>query len=242
MHKLNLEDSTQKETKQKSAKPQTAQPQPAAPQSSQPEPTQSQSSQPTLDEQQAVRQNQNSQAVKKANKQPGKTKNSNKTENLAESRRKPKQKDDMSQKNKKILLIISLVAIAAGVGTGIGGFKLRTKTTASKPSKQIEQVTEGKVKKGDVFGLESDLFKDTATGYLEKGGIDGEGSHKLLREGGPSQTVYLTSSTIDLDQLVGMQVKVWGETNKGQVAAWLMDAGKVEVLETQAEPPFEQEL
>ncbi|MBD3250490.1 MAG: hypothetical protein GF381_02900 [Candidatus Pacebacteria bacterium] len=149
---------------------------------------------------------------------------------------------DMTQKNKKILLIISLIAILGGAATGVGGYQLRMKTSANKQKQEIAQVSEGALKKGDVFGLESDLFKDKVTGYLQKGGIEGEGSHHLLREGGPSQTVYLTSSTIDLDKLVGAEVKIWGETNKGQVAAWLMDAGKVEVLNPDAEPPFEQEL
>ncbi len=68
-------------------------------------------------------------------------------------------------------------------------------------------------------------------GTLEKGGIDGEGTHKLIREGGESQTAYLTSSIIDLDPLVGKKVQVWGETFKGQKAGWLMDVGRVKVLE-----------
>jgi hypothetical protein len=39
-----------------------------------------------------------------------------------------------------------------------------------------------------------------------------------------------------------MEVKVWGETYKGQKAGWLMDVGKVEVIDPQAEPPVEAEL
>lgn len=74
-------------------------------------------------------------------------------------------------------------------------------------------------------------FRDTTEGVLEKGGIDGEGSHHLLREGGPSQTAYLTSSIIDLDQYLGKKVKVWGETFAAQKAGWLMDVGKIEILE-----------
>ena len=74
-------------------------------------------------------------------------------------------------------------------------------------------------------------FKDKAEGVLEKGGINGEGTHKLIREGGPSQTVYLTSSVVDLDQFIGKKVRVWGETFAAQKAGWLMDVGRVEVLE-----------
>lgn len=73
-------------------------------------------------------------------------------------------------------------------------------------------------------------FRDVAEGKLEKGGIDGEGSHKLIRPGGASQTVYLTSSVIDLDQYVGKKVRVWGETFAAQKAGWLMDIGRIEIL------------
>lgn len=72
-------------------------------------------------------------------------------------------------------------------------------------------------------------FKDSADGVLEKGGIDGEGTHKLIREGGESQTAYLISSVVDLDLYVGKKVKVWGETFAAEKASWFMDVGKIEV-------------
>lgn len=88
------------------------------------------------------------------------------------------------------------------------------------------------IKKGMEFGSkDTKTFKDKAVGIVEKGGIDSEGSHKLIREGGPSQTAYLTSSIVNLDDLVGRKVEVWGETYKGQKAGWLMDVGRVKVLE-----------
>lgn len=151
---------------------------------------------------------------------------------------------DMKKKQKKQLLIICLVAILAGTGTGFGASRLRNQQaeTAAGPE-PVKQVAEGKIQKGDVFGMQdSDIFGDTAQGYLEIGGINGEGSHRLLRPGGDSQTVYLTSSVTDLDALAGAEVKVWGETYKGQKAGWLMDVGKVEVLEVEGEAPFEEEL
>jgi hypothetical protein len=185
----------------------------------------------TLDEEQTVSQNQNSETSKQAN--------------LHQLDLDKPTEEDMTKKSKKLLVIISLLAIVAGTATGFGGYKLQNKTSANKePEKEpVERIAEGTIQKGETFGInDPDTFKDTATGYLEKGGIEGEGSHQLLREGGPSRTVYLTSSVTDLDKLVGMEVKIWGETNKGQKAAWLMDVGLVEVLNTEAEPPFEQEL
>lgn len=185
----------------------------------------------TLDEEQTVSQNQNSETSKQTN--------------LHQLDLDEPTEEDMTKKSKKLLVIISLLAIAAGTATGFGGYKLQNKTSANKKSEKepVERIAEGTIQKGETFGInDPDTFKDTATGYLEKGGIEGEGSHQLLREGGPSRTVYLTSSVTDLDKLVGMEIKIWGETNKGQKAAWLMDVGLVEVLNTEAEPPFEQEL
>jgi len=66
---------------------------------------------------------------------------------------------------------------------------------------------------------------------IEKNGFDGEGTHKLLREGGESQTAYLTSSVLDLDLFVGHKVEIWGETFAAQKAGWLLDVGAVKVLD-----------
>lgn len=85
---------------------------------------------------------------------------------------------------------------------------------------------------GKVAGVTDDrTFKDSAVGTVEKGGINGEGTHKLIREGGVSQTAFLISSVVDLDQYVGKKVKVWGQTFDAEKAAWLMDVGKIEIQE-----------
>lgn len=149
-------------------------------------------------------------------------------------------KKSMAKSSNVGLIIGALIAIAAGVGTGYGSFKLYAQSN-NVLTEPIEKVaTEGSIKEGDVFGSNNtDNFKDDATGYLEAGGLDGEGTHRLLRPGGPAQTVYLTSSVTDLSKLEGMEVKVWGETFKGQKAGWLMDVGRVEVVKVQGEAPTE---
>jgi len=82
-----------------------------------------------------------------------------------------------------------------------------------------------------VVGVEDTAaFKDIAEGIIEKGGLDGEGTHKLIREGGPSQTAYIMSSIVDLDQFTNKKVKVWGQTMQAEKASWLMDIGKIELL------------
>ena len=142
----------------------------------------------------------------------------------------------------KLAIILSVVAIAAGAATGYGGFKLKSKSVSLLPSPSgLQRVAEeGQIKVGDIFGVKEVNFKDSAEGYLEIGGINGEGSHKIVRPGGVSQTVYLTSSITDLDKFDGMEVKIWGETFKGQKAGWLMDVGRIEILNTDAQAPSEE--
>jgi len=143
----------------------------------------------------------------------------------------------------KLAIILSVVAVIAGVATGYGGFKLKFNqgSIIPGPSNLQRVAEEGQVKVGDIFGIKDEkTFKDSAEGYLEIGGTDGEGSHKIIRPGGISQTVYLTSSITDLDKFAGMEVKIWGETFKGQKAGWLMDVGRIEILNTEAQAPSEE--
>jgi len=77
-------------------------------------------------------------------------------------------------------------------------------------------------------------FRDRAVGVIEKNDVKdpyAQGTHKLKREGGPSQTAYLVSSVIDLDVYVGKKVEVWGETQASTKVGWLMDVGKVNILQ-----------
>lgn len=144
---------------------------------------------------------------------------------------------------KKIALTLgtALVIVAAGTLTGFGLSKAFNPQSAI-ITKSAEQVQEQGIQVGDTIGSpDTNTFPDTAEGVLIVGGVDGEGSHHLLRPGGKSQNVYLTSSVLDLDQLVDHKIKVWGETFAAQKAGWLMDVGRAEVLELNAEKPFEEE-
>ena len=85
---------------------------------------------------------------------------------------------------------------------------------------------------GKVFGSDdTKTFKDTAEGVVREGGIEGEGQYHLERPGGETQNVYMTSSTVDLSEFIGKKIKVWGQTQAAQKAGWLMDVGRIEVLE-----------
>jgi hypothetical protein len=79
--------------------------------------------------------------------------------------------------------------------------------------------------------LDPNVKYDTATGILQKGGINGEGTYHLVRDGGAAKYVYLTSSMIDLGMFVDKKVEIWGETLASKKAGWLMDVAKVQVTE-----------
>ncbi len=128
--------------------------------------------------------------------------------------------------DRKTLLIL-LIPVVVGIVSGFLLYKLNTAGTIKLGGKNFEMVqtpTEEGVK-------DAATFRDTATGNITEndGKITNEGTHILTR-GDASQNVYLTSSVIDLSKYVGKKVQIWGETFKGQKAGWLMDIGRIKVV------------
>ncbi|MBI4136600.1 hypothetical protein HY469_00905 [Candidatus Roizmanbacteria bacterium] len=136
---------------------------------------------------------------------------------------------DMTGKKKRDVSLPIMFGIAltilAGIGSGYALSRSQVKgvTVTESGAKRIET--------DKVVGLLDATFKDEAEGILREGGIEGEGTHHLERDGGPSRYVYLTSSVVPLDDYLDKKVKVWGETNTAEKAGWLMDVGKLELLE-----------
>lgn len=127
---------------------------------------------------------------------------------------------------KNLPIVIVLVVVAAGIFSGLI-FSSRSKSANITPS-LIEEELEPEVKESF-----AQTFKDEAEGTIEKNeDLDryAQGTHKLIRPGGESQTAYLTSSVLDLDDYVGKKVKVFGETFGSNQVGWLMDVGKVEEI------------
>lgn len=147
--------------------------------------------------------------------------------NLIHELNSPKKKNESMAKQ---LILTIVIVLILGIGTGYiasnfsgGGQK--------GPLSINEEESSGEIKKGFTTGVDdAEQFPDTAEGEVTEGGIDGEGEYHLVRTGGDSQNVYMTSSAVDLSQFIGKKVKVWGQTQKAQKAGWLMDVGKVEVL------------
>lgn len=123
---------------------------------------------------------------------------------------------------------IVLAIIFAGILSGF--FLSSIMTNSSSTTSGMTQESGNSKAKAVVGSQDTKTFRDSAEGTLEKNGVKGEGTHRLIRPGGESQTVYLTSSVLDLDQFVGKKVRVWGETFAAKKAGWLMDVGRVEIL------------
>jgi hypothetical protein len=135
----------------------------------------------------------------------------------------PVKKGDTQMKTRSTRMIIGVYILLALLGIGTG--YLLSRATISGVSGISGIATTNKV----VGSTDTTTFKDTAIGVIQKGGTDGEGTHQLIRDGGPSQTVTLMSSVVDLDQYVSKKVKVFGQTMAAQKAAWLMDVGRIEL-------------
>ena len=136
---------------------------------------------------------------------------------------------------KKIYLIIIVLAIFSGfwisrfVPTRVAVLDTNNNITNSN---QASKIIEGQeVIVGTTYGNLSKNFGDSAMGTIKDGGVNGEGTHTLLREGGITQNAALTSSVVDLDLFVGKKVEVKGETNDSNKAGWFMDVGSIKILE-----------
>lgn len=133
---------------------------------------------------------------------------------------------EMPKSNRNITVVLIILVVCLGVFTGYQLSRRGSKVLTS------GEISKEQMVKGKEFGAkDTSSFKDTAIGVLEKNGLESEGTHRLIREGGPSQTVFVLSSVLDLDQFIGQKIQVWGETNKAQKAGWLMDIGKIKILE-----------
>ena len=127
-----------------------------------------------------------------------------------------------------VVIIIILMGVASGYFLANRGVTTSEKVT--------ELMGGAKMVRGpkEVGIKDEELFPDTAQGRIEINDSETvtEGSHKLIRSGGESQTAYLTSSVLDLNQFQGKCVQVWGETFAGQQAGWVMDIGRVKVFDS----------
>lgn len=139
-----------------------------------------------------------------------------------------KELEPVSETKITISLPMIIFAIAVIIGGGITGYVL---AGGGGRIVNVGGQKGGPSLKNEIGLAKDKAGEDIAEGILKEGGIDGEGSHHLEREGGPSQNVYLTSSVILLDDYINQKVKVFGITFQAEKAGWFMDVGRLEVLE-----------
>lgn len=136
-----------------------------------------------------------------------------------------------SSPNKNLVLgLISVVVVLAGIGTGylISGVGKNKSSAGTNTTGGNTKIVANKNEAGIA---DESKFSTTTDGELAEGGIGGEGNYHLIRGSGPSQYAYLTSSSVDLAPFVGKKVQIWGETMSGKKAGWLIDVGKIKVME-----------
>jgi len=134
----------------------------------------------------------------------------------------------------KIYIAISVIAVISGfwISRFLPTRVVDNKSMINSTNIQATKIEEGQeVKVGTTYGNLSKNFSDSAMGTVKAGGINGEGTHTLLREGGVTQNAALTSSVVDLDLFIDKKVEVKGETNDSAKAGWFMDVGSIKILE-----------
>lgn len=125
---------------------------------------------------------------------------------------------------KKVWLYIlgAFLVVLIGIGTAwmISG-KMKGGSSSAAPGAKVTSTSAG--------ALDPKIKYDTAQGTLATGGLNGEGTFHLVREGGISKYVYLTSSVVDLNNFVDKKIQIWGQTLASKKVGWLMDVAKVQV-------------
>lgn len=135
-----------------------------------------------------------------------------------------------SKLSKILPILVVVIIIGLGVFTGLIASSIQKTKAQNHQAVSLEE-EELSPEQQQSF---AQTFRDEAEGTVEKNDdLDkyAQGTHKLLRSGGESQTAYLTSSVLDLDEYVGKKVKVFGETFGSSQVGWLMDVGKVEIID-----------
>lgn len=137
-------------------------------------------------------------------------------------------KNKKNKMKKLAMPVLALLVILVGVGSGWGLSKISAGEESSNQKQADKSIKESETE----AGIENtEQFPDEAEGILMEGGHEGEGTHYLDRGLGPEKNVYLTSTVINLQSFVGKKVRVWGNTLSAQKVGWLMDVGRIKVIQ-----------
>lgn len=128
---------------------------------------------------------------------------------------------------KKTLFLTITLPIALGIVTGgyLGGKEYWNRVVYKAETGKTVVLTTGQ----EVGISDKKSTRDSAIGLLLASDDKAKGTHKLVR-GADALNVYLTSSTVDLNQFIGRGVQVWGETFQRENVGWFMDVTKLKVI------------
>ena len=131
----------------------------------------------------------------------------------------------------RLLMLILVGSVIFGTGAGyLLSINAQTGNSVVTPAAPEDTKDPAKSAASD-----NRTFRDFAEGTIKKREVPKnndtyvEGTHVLVRD--KAVPVALTSSVVDLSEYEGKKVKVLGETQKAIKEGWLMDVGKVEVLQ-----------
>jgi len=147
------------------------------------------------------------------------------------------QSNNLPKKAPLLSIHIILIVVALAIAFGFWMSRLQSSPqnnlfSSDKNIISIENIDDAnEIEIGKIYGNNGKIYKDSATGIIQKGSINGVGTHILKREGGDSQNVSLTSSSVDLDLFIDRKVEIQGETNASDKTSWLVDVGMVTVLQ-----------
>ena len=136
-------------------------------------------------------------------------------------------------------ILIAIIVLSLGIGFWLSRSRnliqtkiATTSSTAVAETKSTDSISNAdQLQLGTVYGSADSNCKDTATGSVAKGSINGEGTHILNRPGGADQRASLTSSTVDLDLFVGKNVTITGQTNASKKTGWLLDVCSIKITQ-----------
>lgn len=126
---------------------------------------------------------------------------------------------------------ILLSSLVLGSGSGYAIRQAQGSSSTSAPTGSAEDNKTVVITENEAGVDNSEAFPDSAVGILMEGGKDGEGTHYLDRGMGADKYVYLTSTVINMQKFVGKNVEVRGQTLSARKAGWLMDVGRIKVVQ-----------
>jgi len=140
-------------------------------------------------------------------------------------------KPESKTKSMLLPLLLALIVIVSGGATGWALSRGSSASSSNNDTSSVLESTGGVISETEMGIEDKDKYPDTVEGLLVEGGLKGEGTHYIDRDLGPSKYVYLTSALVDFSLFVEKKVEVQGATISAQHVPWLLDVGKIKVVE-----------